>query len=261
MWGAIIGDIVGSPYEGGAPPPADAALFADKACFTDDTVCTIAVADALLAAHGTGAAADFAGYLRRWTRRFPRAGYGPMFLRWAFADDAPAYGSWGNGSAMRVSPVAWAASDAEQAVAWAASSAAVSHDHPEAIDGAEAVALVIWHARHGAKPPTLRAIAQDRYGDDVMRALDDVRATAEPSVACRDTVPDALVCAFEAHSLEEAVRNAVSLGGDTDTLAAIAGSVAEALFGVPDDLLAAARRRVDPALLDIADRFTAQFGG
>lgn len=247
MIGAIAGDIIGSRFEGRSGPPPDFVLFHPHCRFTDDTVCTLAVADALM---GDG---DFAGSLRRFVRRHPHRGYGGLFLRWALADHAPPYGSWGNGAPMRAAAAGWLARDEAEAAAFAAAQAAVSHDHPDAAAAAEAVARAIFLLRQGDDVRAVRTRLSTAFGYDL---------TAEAAlsgdgfdVSAAGTVPPALAAAFEADHWEGAVRTAVCLGGDTDTLACITGAVAEAIHGVPADIARTARAHLTPDLRDILDRF------
>ena len=217
--------------------------------FTDDSVCTVAIADALLSG------GDFAEYLRAYVRRYPGRGYGGMFVRWAHTQDMPAYGSWGNGAAMRVSSIAWLAADEADALATADRTAAVSHDHPDAIAGAEAAVLAAWLARQGVAPEAIRRQIGGRFGYDLSQSVEQIRAWYAFDIACSGTVPPALVCALEATGYEDAIRNAVSLGGDTDTLACITGGIAEALHGLPPEIAAQARGYLDQDLLGVIDRF------
>ena len=219
--------------------------------FTDDTVCTVAVADCLMSR------GDFATYLRAWVSRYPNRGYGGMFRQWALSPDMPAYGSWGNGAAMRVSPIAWLAASEREALEQAAASAAVSHDHPDAIAGAQAIVLAMWLARQGLPPPEIGARIADRFGYDLRPSVDDIRPGYGFDVSARGTVPPALISALEAESYEDAVRNAISLGGDADTLACIAGGLAEVLFGLPAEVADEARVRLDDPLCAVIDRFYA----
>jgi ADP-ribosyl-[dinitrogen reductase] hydrolase len=246
MLGAIAGDIIGSRFEGHPGPPADFELFHAHCRFTDDTVCTLAVADALLGAR------DFARTLRAFVRRHPDRGYGGMFLNWAFRDDAPAYGSWGNGAPMRASAVGWLAADEPEAMDLAAAQAAVSHDHPDAVAAAQAVALAILLLRQGVPPRRVRQRLADDFGYDLTpeRAL----RSGGFDVSSAGTMPPALAATFEASDWESAVRTAVCLGGDTDTLACIAGAVAEAIHGVPADVAAQARALLTPDLHDVLAR-------
>ncbi|MFW6093536.1 MAG: ADP-ribosylglycohydrolase family protein [Pseudomonadota bacterium] len=247
MLGAIAGDIVGSRFEGGPAPRRDFELFHRDCAFTDDTVCTVAVAEALLQRE------DFAATLRRFVRRHPHRGYGGMFLHWALADDAPAYGSWGNGAPMRVAAVGWLASGEHEARALARAQAAVSHDHPDALAAAEAVALAIFLLRRGAGVPAVRARLADAFDFD----LDPPTALTGGAVdvSSRGTVGPALSAAFEAADWVAAVRTAVGLGGDTDTVACIAGGVAEAAHGLPAEAEARALAYLTDDLRAVVQRF------
>ena len=251
MIGAIAGDIIGSRFEGHASPPEGFELFHPHCRFTDDTVCTLAVADALMRE------ADFAATLRMHVRRHPGRGYGGMFLRWAMSDHAPPYGSWGNGAPMRVAAVGWLVRDESQAGRHAEAQSAVSHDHPDAIASAQAVAMAIFAFRHGAWVGAVRARVEDRFGYD-MRPETALGGGFDVSAA--GTVPAALAAAFESDNWESAVRTAVMLGGDTDTLACIAGAVAEAIHGVPATIAARAREHLTDDLLEVLDRFDERRG-
>jgi ADP-ribosylglycohydrolase len=255
MLGAIAGDIIGSIYEAAPIKTKDFPLFGRGVTFTDDTVCTVAIADALLCG------GDFAQYLRAYVRRYPDRGYGGMFVRWAHTQGMPAYGSWGNGAAMRVSAVAWLASDQADALATAGRTAAVSHDHPDAIAGTRAAVLAAWLARHGADPEAIRREIAARFGYDLSQSVEQIRAWYAFDISCKGTVPPAIVCALEATGYEDAIRKAVSLGGDSDTLACITGGIAEALHGLPPEIVAPARECLDDRLLSVIDRFYGRIGG
>jgi ADP-ribosylglycohydrolase len=249
MLGVIVGDVVGSVFE---RRPAGGTewdpLFQPGARFTDDTVMTVATAEALRTD------GDFAAAYRRWGRRFPDAGYGGAFARWLRAPDAGPYGSWGNGSAMRVAPVGWACATVEEVLEVAARSAAVTHDHPEGIRGAQAVALAVFLARSGADREAIRAELSGRFGYDLSRSVEEIRPGYGFDVSCQDSVPEAIVAFLDASGVEEAVRLAVSLGGDADTQAAIAGGIAEAFHGgVREALAAETERRLHPALREEVD--------
>lgn len=247
MLGAIAGDIVGSRFEGGPGPPRDFTLFHPACRFTDDSVCTLAVADALLGGR------DFAASLRMFVRRHPDRGYGGMFLQWTLADDVPAYGSWGNGAAMRVAAVGWLARDEDEARHWARAQAEVSHDHPDAVTAAQAVAAAILLARAGLSRAALRQrIARD-FGYDLVPERTLTRDGFDVSAA--GTVPPALTAALEADDWTGAVRTAVCLGGDTDTLACIAGAVAEAIHGLDPRIAESARGYLTEDLRAVLDRF------
>lgn len=248
MLGAIAGDIIGSRFEGHPAPPAGFALFHPDCRFTDDSVCTIAVANALLGDR------DFAASLRAFVRRHPDRGYGGMFIDWAFTDDAPAYGSWGNGAPMRVAAVGWLASNEAEALDLAAAQAAVSHNHPSAIAAAQAVALAILLLRREVPPAAVRRRIVEQFGYDLAPERALTRGGFDVSAA--GTVPPALTAAFEARDWAGAVRTTVCLGGDADTLACIAGAVAEAMHGVPAEIADAARRYLTEDLLAVLERFS-----
>ncbi len=255
MLGAIAGDVIGSVYEARPVKRTDFQLFPRGACFTDDTVLTVATAAALL---GDG---DYAAAYRRFGRAYPHAGYGGSFYQWLFSEGAGPYGSWGNGSAMRVSPVGFALDAIEEVLAEAARSAAVTHDHPEGIKGAQATALAVFLARSGADREALRAEIQGRFGYDLKRSAKAIRPGYRFDVSCQGSVPESLIAFLESTDFESAVRNAVSLGGDADTMACIAGAVAEAFYGaVPGAIAAKVRARLSSGFLDVLDRFERQYG-
>jgi ADP-ribosyl-[dinitrogen reductase] hydrolase len=249
MLGAIAGDIIGSRFEGHAGPPRDFALFHSDCDFTDDSVCTLAVADALLDQQ------DFAASLRSFVRRHPSRGYGGLFLDWALSDDAPAYGSWGNGAPMRVAAVGWWALGEAEALTLAAAQSEVTHNHPDAVAGAQAVALAILLARRGLPRPAIRGCLAEAFGYDL--GAKRIRVGGGFDVSAAGTVPQALVCALEADDWESAVRTAVCLGGDTDTLACIAGAVAEGLHGLTPEIAETARNYLTHDLRAVLERFEA----
>lgn len=250
MIGAIAGDIIGSVYEHRPIKTKDFPLFHPRCRFTDDTVLTVAVADAILG--GTGFAESF----RRIGRRHPRAGYGGTFIEWLFSSDAGPYNSWGNGSAMRVSPVGFAFSTEEEVLDRAKASAEVTHNHPEGVKGAQATALAVFLAGTGSPKDTIRSRIADLFGYDMDRSLDDIRPSYSFDVSCQGSVPEAIIAFLESNSYEDAVRNAVSLGGDSDTLACIAGGIAEAFYGgVPDTIREKVEELLTPDLLAVTERF------
>lgn len=242
MLGGIAGDIIGSVYEKHNCRRKDfEPLFHPQAHITDDTVCLVAVADALLQGrHPTEALQD-------WGRRYEHVGgWGQRFALWLVDDDPQPYGSWGNGGAMRVAPAAWLAQSLEEALALAESVTTVTHNHPEGLRGALATSAAIWWARQGQPANAIRQQVTERFGYQLDTTVDVIRSGYRHSEAAAQSVPQALVCALEASDYEDAVRNAVSIGGDSDTLAAMAGAVAEARFGMPAHLAAQAWAHLDP---------------
>lgn len=250
MIGAIVGDVIGSVYEWRPIKSEDFPLFDPSSRFTDDTVLTVATADALLSGD------PFAAKYREWYRAYPERGYGERFRAWASCEDEPPYGSFGNGSAMRVSPVGWAFDDLEEVLEQARLSAAPTHGHPEGIKGAQAVAAAVFLARTGCSKSEVRDPLTSRFGYRLDRTVPEIREGYGFDVSCQGSVPEALVCFLESSDYEDAVRKAISLGGDADTQAAIAGAVAEAFYGgVPAALAREARSRLDARLLKIIDAF------
>ena len=239
MWGAVIGDIVGSRFEGGRGGPKDFELFHRHCRYTDDTVCTAAVADILLNDRKPDST------LQDWCRRHPGRGYGGLFRKWIASAVPVPYGSFGNGAAMRVSPVALLCRgrSLDDALALSDRVTEITHDHPEGIKGARAVTEAIWLALRGERPETARRKITTRYGYNLEQSVEDIRPSHRFDVTCQGTVPTALTCALESTSLKDAVRNAVSLGGDADTVAAIAGALGEALHGLPEGLVKTVRER------------------
>ena len=238
MLGAIIGDIAGSLYEFESPKTKDIELFAEGSRPTDDSIMTIAVGCACAEANlddEKDFKSDVIWYMRRIGRQYPRAGYGGMFYRWLISDVMPAYNSFGNGSAMRVSPVAWVANSLEQAETLAKWSAEVTHNHPEGIKGAQAVAAAIYLARTGKSKAEIKDYIEKHYYK-LDFTLDEIRPTYQFDVTCQGSVPQAIQCFLEATDFEDAIRNAVSLGGDGDTQAAMAGAIAEAFYEIPEDI-------------------------
>ncbi len=255
MLGAIAGDIIGSVYEGRkrwlVERSADfEPLFAPKARFTDDTVLTAAVADWLL--HG----GDLAGLLKGYYGCYPGAGFGGDFKAWAESEETGPYNSWGNGSAMRVGPVAWAFETLAEVLHQARETAKVTHNHPEGVKGAQATAAAIFLARSGAAKWEIREEVERRFQYDLSFRLDDVRPFHVFDSSCQGTVPQALVAFLESEDYETAVRLAVSLGGDCDTLACIAGAVAAAFYGgVPGPIREQALARLDEELSEVVAAF------
>jgi ADP-ribosylglycohydrolase len=234
MLGAIIGDIVGSIYEFNNIETKDFPLFSKECHFTDDTVMTIAVADALLAG---GSADDFIDSMKKWYKLYPYLSYGGSFKCWLRSDNKSPYNSFGNGSAMRVSPCAWLADSLVEAETLAKKSAVVTHNHPEGVKGAQAVAAAIYLARVRKDKDEIKLYVTNRYKYDLTQRLDDIRPHYGFNETCQGTVPEAITAFLESNRFEDAIRNAISLGGDSDTLAAITGSIAEAYYGIPLKLI------------------------
>ena len=231
MLGAIAGDIIGSVYEGSPIKTTDFPLFSPGCRFTDDTVLTVAVAEAILSGRG------YAEAVHDFGNRYPRAGYGGSFVRWLQARDPGPYGSWGNGSAMRVSPVGWAFGSEDEVLEQARLSASITHDHPEGVRGAQAVALAVFLARTGSSREEIRRRIAGGFGYGLDTTVEAIRPGYAFDVSCQGSVPQSLVCFLDSADWEGAVRNAVSLGGDSDTQACMAGAVAEAFHGgVPDSV-------------------------
>jgi len=256
MIGAIAGDIIGSVFERrtGRIKTTDFPLFCSRSTFTDDTVLTIASAEAILTDR------NYARAYRQFARQYPHAGYGPGFGRWFAADDSGPYGSFGNGSAMRVSPIAWAFDSVEEVLAEAHRSAEVTHNHPEGIKGAQTVAMAVFLARNGESKDAIRSEVESRFAYDLSRSVAEIRPGYKFDSSCQGSVPEAILCFLEADNFEQAVRNAVSLGGDSDTLACIAGGIAQAFFKVvPENIVRHVRSLLPPDLLAVLGRFEAAF--
>lgn len=254
MLGAIAGDIIGSIYEACPTKTRTFELFSRGSTFTDDSVLTVGTADAVM--HGR----SYVSVYHEYYARYPGAGYGASFADWAHNRRTSPYGSYGNGSAMRVSPVAWARDDLESVLAEARASAAVTHDHPDGIRGALATAAAVFLARKGHSKAGIAGYLTTTFGYTLTRTLDDIRPGYAFDVSCQGSVPESIICFLEADDYESAVRNAVSLGGDADTMACIAGGIAEAYFGgVPAGILRETRRRLDSRLLETSDRFRDRF--
>ena len=260
MYGAILGDIIGSPYEFDlGDKTKDFPLFSPRSTFTDDSVMTLAVAKAFLDA---GRDADDDTVFRTLERamhevglRHPRAGYGGMFSRWLFLEGYAPYNSYGNGSAMRVSSAAWLFDDLESVRRAARLSAAVTHNHPEGIKGAESVASVIYLARTGRSKEEIKQYVEEEFEYIFVRTCDEIRPAYHHVETCQETVPEAMTAFLEGESFEDVIRTAVSLGGDCDTLTAIAGSMAEGFYGVPQELKAKVREYLTEDLIEILDAF------
>jgi len=229
MFGAIVGDIAGSTYERCNLKSELCPIFAYGSQFTDDTVLTVATADHFVSGD------SYAETYRRYGRKYPHAGYGAGFRKWMNSDDCEPYGSFGNGSAMRVSPIAWVATDLNWAIDEAKLSAEVTHNHPNGIKGAQAVASAIFMARKGEPKPVIRKFITERFSYDLSRTVEQVRPGYFFEVNCEWSVPEAIIAFLDSDCFESAIRKAISLGGDSDTIASIAGAIAHAFYGeIPD---------------------------
>ncbi|MBR6023685.1 MAG: ADP-ribosylglycohydrolase family protein [Methanobrevibacter sp.] len=255
--GAISGDIIGSSREFRPIKTKDFRLFNGYSCFTDDTVMTIAIASWLI--KDKDSKDVLISEIKRFGLRYPNAGYGGMFKKWLSQDSPEAYGSWANGSAMRVSPVAWVADSLEETQKLAEMSAIVTHNHPEGIKGALATGDAIFLARTGSSKEEIKEHIEDNYDYDLSRKLDDIRPYYGFDVSCKGSVPESIICFLEACDFEDTIRNAVSLGGDADTQAAIAGSIASAYWEVPSKIAARSIRRLDSNLLEVFIDFREKF--
>ncbi|CAN5565584.1 ADP-ribosylglycohydrolase family protein [soil metagenome] len=224
MLGAIIGDIAGSPYERTNLKSLAAPLFARGSQFTDDTVLTVATADVLM--NG----GDYTEAYQRYGRRFPNAGYGGTFRQWIVAEQPASYGSWGNGSAMRASPIGWACESIEQVLTEARCSAQVTHDHPEGIKGAQAAASAVFLARTSHTKTEIKNYLSQTFSYDLHRTIEAIRPSYAFDVSCQGSVPEAVIAFLESENFEHALRLAISLGGDSDTIASITGAIAHAFY-------------------------------
>jgi len=260
MFGAFIGDIIGSRFEfDRSPKTTEFDLFTEECEFTDDTVMTVAVANALIEA-GIDAGEDtvkdlLIRYMKEYGRKYPGAGYGGRFCDWLFSDNTKPYGSYGNGSAMRVSSAGWLYDTIDRTREVARWTSEVTHNHPEGIKGAESVASCIFLARNGRSKEEIRGYVISEFGYDLSRTCDEIRPSYRHVESCQETVPEALTAFLEGDSFEDVTRLAVSLGGDCDTLTCIACSVAEAFYGIPDDIRHSADLFLDPGIRNVYSRF------
>lgn len=250
MIGAIAGDVIGSIYEFREWKSKDFPLLGDLCSFTDDTVLTGAIALAVLEG------LPYRNVVRDLGKKYPHCGYGGMFKEWLFFGDREPYYSFGNGSAMRVSPVGFAYNTEAEVLEEARKTAEFTHDHPEGIKGAQATALPIFRARTGASKEDIRTEIADRFEYDLSRTVDEIRPDYFFDETCQGTVPEAIISFLDSETYEDAIRNAISLGGDADTLACITGGIAHAFYGgVPEEIAQWTKQRLDPVLLEITESF------
>ena len=259
MYGAILGDMVGSPYEfDRGDKTKDFQMWNSRVDFTDDSVMTIAVAEAMI---GVWDKSDeevkqaLVSSMQKWGHKYPNAGYGGMFYKWLREKNPKPYGSFGNGSAMRVSSVGWLFDTVEKTRKYARLSAEVTHDHPEGIKGAEAIASAIFMARIGATKEEIKEYIIREFGYDLSRSCDEIRPDYYHVESCQQTVPEAITAFMEGESFEDVIRTAVSLGGDCDTLTCIAGSIAEAFYGIPEIEKIEVISRLPKDMMDVMERF------
>ena len=259
MYGALLGDMIGAPYEfDRGNKSKEFPLFCENSRFTDDSVMTIAVAEALLDSRfldDDSIRAALIKSMRKWGKKYPDAGYGRKFLCWLREKDPKPYGSCGNGSAMRVSAAGWLFDTLEETREKARLTAEVTHDHPEGIKGAEATSSAIFLARTGRSKEEIRDYIVQEFGYDLSRTCDQIRPSYYHNESCQKTVPEAITAFLEGTDFEDVIRTAVSLGGDCDTLTCIAGSIAEAFYGVPAILKAECKRRLPEDMAYILGRF------
>ena len=261
MLGAIIGDICGSRYEWANIRSKQFQFFKRQCRPTDDSIMTLAVAKAILSADGDLKALPDCAVrtMRELGRMYPDAGYGGRFYEWIFAENPQPFNSWGNGAGMRVSPCAWAANSLEEALAMADAVTEVTHNHPEGMKGARAVTAAIYLARTGKTMDEIRAHITENYYEIGFR-LDEIRASYRFDVSCQGSVPQAIEAFLESTGFEDAVRGAVSIGGDSDTIAAMTGGIAEAYWGIPSEIRAQVMPFLDRTMIGIVDEFESRYG-
>ncbi|MCR5157341.1 MAG: ADP-ribosylglycohydrolase family protein [Butyrivibrio sp.] len=260
MYGAILGDMVGAPYEfDRGDKSKEFEMWNKWVQFTDDSVMTIAVADGIMEAGKDSGEEQIKEALvkkmRAWGNRYPNAGYGGRFFRWLFGPDPKPYGSYGNGSAMRVSSAGWLYDTLDRTREVARWTAEVTHDHPEGIKGAESTASAIFLARTGATKDEIKEYVVKEFGYDLSRTCDEIRPGYFHNESCQKTVPEAITAFLEGESFEDVIRTAVSLGGDCDTLTCIAGGMAEAFYGIPEDMKANTCERLEDDMMEVLNRF------
>lgn len=254
MLGAIAGDIIGSVYEFNGIKSTEFELFSPGSTFTDDTVLTVAVADCIL--NGKNYIAAF----REYGRKFPSSGYGGFFRQWLYSKNPKPYNSFGNGSAMRVSPVGFAFSSLEKVLREAEKSACVTHNHPEGIKGAQATAAAVFLARQGDSKAGIKEYIENSFGYNLHQTLDEIRPNYRFDETCQGSVPQSIVAFLESESYEDAIRKAVSIGGDSDTIACITGGIAQAYYKqIPNHIVLKVRQILHPDLLIILDRFNGKY--
>ena len=251
MLGAIAGDVIGSVFEAQPVKTTEFPLFSHRSIFTDDTVLTVATAHAILT-HS-----NYTVSFKEFGRRYPNAGYGASFYQWLFSPESSPYNSWGNGAAMRVSPVGFAFDLEGKVLLEAQRNAAVTHNHPQGIKGAQATALTILLARTGQSKEIIKHQISNRFGYDLNRRLEDIRPGYTFDISCQGSVPESIIAFLESVDVEDAIRKAISLGGDSDTMACIAGGIAQAFYGeIPAEIVTEVKARLPDEFFSIIDQFT-----
>ena len=254
MIGAIIGDIVGSIYEFDNIRTTDFELFSKRSHYTDDTVCTVALMDWLLHSEvkDDKTATE---YLHRWVRRYPYAGYGGRFYKWMKSENPQPYGSYGNGSAMRISPIGYVAKDLEELKYLSDTATEVSHNHPEGMKGALVIATLIYMAKHGSDMQSLKDYAISMYKEIETLDYEDLRKNYGFYETCQESVPQAIYCFLISNSFEDCIRKTISIGGDCDTTAAMSGAIAEAYYGIPQSIIDQVIPRLSKEMRTIVEEF------
>ncbi|GBU26920.1 ADP-ribosylglycohydrolase family protein [Treponema sp. R8-4-B8] len=253
--GAVAGDIIGSVYEWNNIKSIDFDLFCQKSNFTDDSVLTIATMDAI------NNNKNYTEVYQAFGRKYPNRGYGGTFHSWIYSKNPEPYNSWGNGSAMRVSPVGWYGDSIGEVMNEAKKSAEVTHNHPEGIKGAQATAVAIYMARTGKKKDDIKNFIIDTFDYNLERKIDDIRPGYKFNESCQGTVPEAIIAFLESTDFENAIRLAISIGGDSDTIACITGGIAEAYYQkIPDNIVENVLRILPKELLKIIENFSIKYG-
>jgi ADP-ribosylglycohydrolase len=253
--GSIAGDIIGSVFEFSNVKTVNFNLFCRKSTFTDDSVLTVATMDAILNQKG------YSETYQAYGRNYPDRGYGGNFGSWIYSKNPKPYNSWGNGSAMRVSPVGWYGNSLDDVMAEARKSAEVTHNHPEGIKGAQSVAAAIYMARNGKSKDEIKDFITETFGYNLDRKIEDIRPDYEFDESCQGSVPEAIIAFLKSTDFENAIRLAVSLGGDSDTIACITGGIAEAYYrAIPDDIVSNIFKILPVEMIDIIDKFSLLYG-
>lgn len=251
MLGSILGDIIGSTYEFSNTKDYNFEMFPYGSSFTDDSVLTIAIADAILRKK------DYGRTIYQWAMKYPNpmGAYGTSFSQWMYSENQQPYGSFGNGSAMRVSSVGWLFDGETEVLDEARKSAEFTHNHSEGIKGAQAIAIAVFFARKGKSKHFIKNYIEQKFGYNLDRSVNEIRKNYTFNETCQGTVPEALTCFLESSSFEDAIRNAISIGGDSDTIGAVVGGIAEAFYGIPQDLTEKAMSYLPDDMKKVLDTF------